>query len=256
MFQKACSKIRNSVYGIIGTSQVDKKGITCSNGTAFMIAPSILVTAAHLIHVENDPQKAVHQTFEVIRAPDIGQKMEKANLIAEDSFRDVALLQIDNPRSSYCVTLEPSPVLIGTRCGSLGFPLATVNFAKTGKMFNLVERFQGANISAFVTPVNLLGQKHSFYETDSLMYRGSSGCPGFLANSKVFSMHNKAVIESQKAKPNSPTNIQPQSETRLAISIWVPSIDIINFARDNEIVLRKRSCIFIFAKKPKQNPRK
>jgi Trypsin-like peptidase domain len=97
-----------------------------------MIAPGVLITAAHLLHVESDVTRAVHTLFEVIGAPEIGQKMEPATLIAEDSQRDIALLRLQSPRSLSCVRLETSMVPIGTICGSLGFPLAAIVSSPTG----------------------------------------------------------------------------------------------------------------------------
>lgn len=236
MFSKVCSKVRESIYGVLGSSQVNARRVNCTNATAFMIAPGVLSTAAHFVHVENDPSKPIHTSFEAIRPSDIGQKMETAQLIAEDSTRDIALLRIDSPCSNICVSLEAKRVPIGTSCGSYGFPLAQVVFTKTGKSFNLVERFQGANISAFLTPTDPSGQQLSYYETDALMYRGSSGCPGFLTNGNVFGMHIKSVVEKPKGTSSS-SKQTGQALTRLAISIWVPSMDIINFAKAHGIVV-------------------
>lgn len=234
MFSKACSQVRESIYGVLGNSKVNAKRVNFTNATAFMIAPGILSTAAHFVHVENDPSKPIHTSFEAIRMPDIGQKMEIAQLVAEDSARDIALLRIDSPRSNTCVSLEAKRVPIGTSCGSSGFPLAQVAITKAGKMFNLVERFQGASISAFLTQTDPSGQQLSYYETDALMYRGSSGCPGFLINGNVFGMHVKSVVEKPKGTSNSSKQMG-QAETRLAISLWVPSTDIVNFAKTHGI---------------------
>jgi S1-C subfamily serine protease len=235
MFKQSCSQIRNALYGVIGSSKVGNQ-INCSNGTAFMIAPGVLATAAHLAHVESNPSKPAHTLFETIRAPDIGQSMEKAQLIAEDPIRDIAILRINNPRSNTCVTLEPNVVPIGTSCGSLGFPLASITFTPAGKAFNLVERFQGSSISAFHTQT-LSGRQLSFYEIDALMYGGSSGCPGFLVNANVFGMQVRSVIDKPRGDLAGPHDKQAQTETRLAISILVPSIDIIAFAKNNGIAL-------------------
>ncbi len=229
MFREACSKIRNSIYGFLGTSQLKAHLIASSSGTAFMIAPGVLSTTAHSVHVEGDPTKPTHALFEVIRVPDIGQRMEKAKLIAEDLVRDLALLLIDNPRSITCVTLLQDIVPIGTSCGSLGFPLATVTFSQAGMRFDLIERFQGANISAFHTQADPSGRELSYYETDTLMYKGSSGCAGFTVKGNIFGMYNKSLVEQSKKDPD--------FHARLAISSWVPSIDIISFAIDNGVKL-------------------
>ena len=234
MFSKVCSQVRESIYGVLGSSKVGEKSINITNATAFMIAPGVLSTAAHFVHVENNPSKPIHTKFEAIRAPDIGQKMETAKLISEEPTLDIALLRIDNPRSDICLPFEAERVPTGTSCGSYGFPLARVDVTKTGTKFHLVERFQGASISAFVPKPS--SQHPSYYETDSLMYRGSSGCPGFLTNGKVFGMHVRVRVEKAPKTPDASKQTE-QVATRLAISLWVSSMDIINFAKANGIVV-------------------
>jgi len=234
MFEQVCSQIRNAIYGIIGTSKIGEEQINCSNGTAFMISPGVIVTASHLVHVNLDSTQPIHSLFEVIRSPDIGQKMIKAQLIVEDPVRDIALLRIENLSSTTCVSLKPDPITIGTGCGSLGFPLSSVTFTKTGKVFNLIERFQGAFISSLHTQIDPSGRQLSYYETDALMYKGSSGCPGFLVNGNVFGMHIRVFLDKAKEDQSSSST---QPETRLAISLWVPSFDIITFAKNNGIAL-------------------
>lgn len=238
MFRKACDKIRRSVYGFLGTSHLGSNRISCTMGTAFMIAPGVIVTAAHLVHIQGNPAGDIHRLFELIRGPDIGQTMERATLIAEDGFRDIALLRIENPRSHDYVKLERKVVRIGTGCGSLGFPLARIGFPEGRRNFILIQRFQGANISAFATRVNDSGQQRSYYETDSLMYRGSSGCPGFLKNSRVFGMHDRSAIEPRRSISGTVSNVRAEMGTRLAISYWVSSLDIIDFAEENGIRIR------------------
>lgn len=198
MFSKCCSKNRQVVYGVLGTSTINQNTINCANGTGFMITPGVIVTAAHLTHQGNDFSKPTHQTFEVIRVPDIGQQMEKATLISEDLIQDIALLKVINTKSKKYLKLHAKKIAIGTNCGSIGFPLAQVMFTQGKKNFNLTERFQGSNISGFVNPRDPSGRSISFYETDALMYSGSSGCPGFTKNGKVFGMHVKAMIQGKK----------------------------------------------------------
>ena len=169
-----------SIYGMLATSVVGPNRVNGSNGSAFMVSPGFLITAAHCIHQETSPAKLRHQKFELIRAPDIGQGMETAIVVATDVQKDLALLHIDRPRSCACLKLLTSLAPLGAPCGSLGFPLAHMDSTPQGISFNVVERFQGANISAFVVANDEQGRPVTFYETDSLMYGGSSGCPGFL----------------------------------------------------------------------------
>jgi S1-C subfamily serine protease len=225
MFQQACSTIRNALYGIRCDTRIGNR-LTVTNGTAFMIAQGIIVTAAHALHLDSNSTNPRHNVIKAIRAPDVGQTTETVEFIAEDTIRDLALLQIDNPRSNEKITLEQNVLPIGTSCGSLGFPLATVD--ESG--FHLVLRFQGAHISAFFTKTDSSGRSLPFYETDALMYKGSSGCPGFIVNGNVFGLHNKSRVEL-------PEGSRPRQTERYAISLWVPSTDIITFARDNGVIL-------------------
>jgi S1-C subfamily serine protease len=253
MFQQACSTVRESVYGIRCDTKVGTGGV-CSNGTAFMISPGVVVTAAHVIHKEGNFNNPIHQLFGVIRAPDVGQKLEIAQLIAEDADRDLALLRITNPRSTQSLALATNTIQIGTSCGSLGFPLAKVDSSG----FHLFIRFQGAFVSSFNADLTPSGRVLSFYETDALMYQGSSGCPGFLANGTVFGLHNRSITENPqpqqqtmgetrqqrrqrlrhelKQQAKHPTTGQRQTD-RFAISIWIPSTDIITFAHSNGVTI-------------------
>ena len=230
MFSNACVTTREAIYGALATTVIGPTSAKIGNGTAFMIAPGILVTAAHFVHVESDPSKPIHGTFEVIRAPDVSQSMEVGTFLAEDPELDLALLELRNPRSGACLTLEPRDVPRGTNCGLLGFPLAEVSVQGGRKKFNLLERFQGAYISA-VHPITLPGGRQaSYYETDALMYSGSSGCPGFLSDGRVIGMHVKSILEGKKGGSGT-------TGTRLAISLWVKSPDIIAFAAANGVTV-------------------
>lgn len=220
MFSKANKKIRNSIYGVLCQSPLANNQVNFGNGTAFMIAPGICVTAAHVLHLEGDNKKPLHVRIEVIRSPDIGGQMSIAKVIAEDLNRDMALIEIINPSDQSTVTLYQSKIDSGTNCGSLGFPLASVLEVNKQMAFNLIERFQGAYISAFQNVRHHDNTPLDFYETDSLMYGGSSGCPGFTIEEKVFGMH-VATITDGKASTNA---------SRLAIALWIPSMDIIKFA--------------------------
>jgi hypothetical protein len=169
-----------AIYGLMSISPVGPSQAMATTGTAFMIVPGVLITAAH----RATSPSPLHTLFEAIGAPDIGLAMEPATLIAEDTHRDTALLRLQNARSTTCVALETSRVAIGTSCGSLGFPLAGIVSQPKGPSLSLAQRFQGANISAFHAHPNHAGHALDFYETDSPMYRGSAGCPGFSSAAK------------------------------------------------------------------------
>jgi len=225
MFSGINKTIRNSIYGVLCQSELQGQKVIFGNGTAFMIAPGICVTAAHVLHFDSDKAKPLHQRIEVIRAPEIGGKMIGATLIAENPERDIALIKIHDLADRSMICLSENKIDIGTNCGSLGFPLANIIEINKQWGFNLVERFQGAFISAF-QKISYNGKDtFDFYETDALMYGGSSGCPGFTKDGIVFGMHVATVTDG---KENTHTN-------RLAIALWVPSMDIIEFAKKNGI---------------------
>lgn len=229
MFVKECKKVRKALYGVRALTQ-DRDNLTWTNGTGFMIFPSIIVTAGHLIHIENDFSKPIHKVFHVINALDIGKQLSEAKLLAEDPKRDVSILQVQKPTHTECVILNKEEVEVGTECGSLGFPLSEVKIDQEKKSLNftLVERFQGANISAISRNIES-DKEYSFYETDSLMYRASSGCPGFTSGGKIFGMHTRSIMDKGGSQNN--------TESRVSISLWVPSKNIIEFIQNNGINL-------------------
>ncbi|MFH1233353.1 MAG: hypothetical protein V1649_01725, partial [Patescibacteria group bacterium] len=94
--------------------------------------------------------------------------------------------------------------------------------------FNLSERFQGAYISNYADMPTASGKILPFYEIDTLMYAGSSGCPGFDPEGEIIGMQVASVM--QKNKDNA------QSE-RMAISLVVPSTDIIKFLKEQKIYI-------------------
>jgi S1-C subfamily serine protease len=223
VFQQVCETVKECVYGVVFSTPLADKRTNFSLGTGFMIAPGVLATCAHIVHMECNTGRPTHQTFQVIRAPDIGQALETAQLIAEDVDKDIALLRIEHPRSTQSLTLEPNILGIGTSCGSLGFPLSVIS--PTGQ-FLLLLRFQGASISAHNIENLPAGGTWEYYETDCLMYNGSSGCPIFTPNGQVIGMQSK--VRTPEQTPQSPTD-------RFAISICVISPQIIAFARNNRI---------------------
>jgi S1-C subfamily serine protease len=251
MFQQACQTIREAVYGIKCFTPIGGNQVNYSTGTGFMIFPGVIATAAHVIHFEANSNKAIQQTLQVIRAPDVGQNTVPVQLIAEDIDKDIAFLRLENPRSTQSVVLEPNILKMGTSCGSLGFPLSFVS----ERGFSLVLRFQGAFISAYNKEPLPSGGLWEYYETDSLMYNGSSGCPEFTVDGRVFGMQNKSRINNPSTNPKpTPQNrqqrrqqmrqqqkqqaikpTQPSPTDRFAISLLVPSTHIIAFARTNGI---------------------
>lgn len=226
MFHETCRLVREGIYGVLCHSEIGHTQTAgCSSG--FTIAPGIIATVAHGLHVNGDFNEPVHETFEVIRTPDIGKDMKFAHVIAIDDARDLALMRIQNVDDNHHLPLVNDIVPIGTSCGFLGFPLSAVNFTDDGLHFTLNERFQGAFVSAYLSDT-LHGREMDWYETDQLMYSGSSGCPGFLRDGRVIGMQSNTLTTEASSDDES---------KRLAIARQVPSTEIIAFARMNGINL-------------------
>ncbi len=224
MFHETCVKVRESIYGVLCHSEIGgTQTAGCSSG--FTIAPGVIATVAHGLHINGDFNEPIHETFEVIRTPDIGENMRFADVIAVDDARDLAFLRIQDFVDMQHVPLVKDIVPIGTSCGFLGFPLSTVSFPNDGLNFTLNERFQGAYVSAYLSDT-LHDSEMNWYETDQLMYSGSSGCPGFLLDGRVFGMQSNTLTTEASSDDES---------KRLAIARQVPSTEIIAFAKANGI---------------------
>ncbi len=228
MFTNACKTITEAVYGIVGYTRGGSRSI----GTAFMIAPSVVVTCAHIAFRDAGISGSYQERLEVIRAPEIGRQREIAKIIATDSLRDIALLDIVNSRSNISVKLAEEMCPVGTNAGPIGFPMAETTPTERGWKFEPTLRFQGGYISSFRFLPTGTDRELPFYETDTLMYPGSSGCPGFLSDCRVFGMQAASMRE-----PATPKNDGEEIGARAAISLWIPAADIRAFARANGLAI-------------------
>ena len=234
MFAKAISQNREAIYAILGSSPLQSNAITPSLGSAFMVAPGLLITAAHCILDVSKQAKAPRENLRVIRALDIGKKAEPAVVVASDGGKDLALLRIDAPQSKACLKLLDAPVPIGTHCGTSGFPCITVDFAPRSGISH-IELFQGADISSFLSETGPNGDAVSRYETDSPLFGDSSGCPGFVESGEVCGMCRRSVVDPPGNDGRPGGSAGP---TGSGVTLWVPSMDIIAFAKANGIALR------------------
>ena len=225
MFRETCRKVREAIYGVLCVSNLQDIQ-AADSGSGFMIAPGVKATVAHALHDNGDIRAPLHQTFEVIRTPDIGDDMQFAHLIAEDIDRDLVLLRVESPHDYRYLRLVETIVPIGSKCGFQGFPLSSVEFKEESLNLTLVERFQGAYVSAYLTEI-ANNRDLEWYETDQLMYSGSSGCPGFLLDGRVFGMQSNTLTAEETG----------DESKRLSIARQVPSTDILAFARANGIIL-------------------
>jgi len=219
-FSIATQQVRRAVYAVTGQTQLPGNQVNVGTGTGFLIAPGTLVTVAHAIHLDGNPTQPVHTNLAVLHCDGIGRSaFQPCSLIREDVARDIALLRITDPRTD-AVALRAERLAVGSACGSVGFPLSGPN-AQTGGM-DVFERFQGAYVSAH-RPANIDGGLTTmFYESDSLMYPGSSGCPMFAEDGTVFAM--------QKASFN-------HGQARTSISLSIPVEEIVAFAQSAGVAL-------------------
>jgi S1-C subfamily serine protease len=228
MFSKATVQIRESLYGVMARTILGTQ--TSHNmGSGVMIAPNYIITNSHGLHLNGDFKDKIHSEIEVIRSPDIGKKPTKAILFKDDPIRDLALLKIDDSSSTKCVSLENGILPSGTPCGSLGFPLSTVEAKNGGIFYGLNERFQGAFISAYFTET-VSNRTISWYEVDRVMYGGSSGCPFYLENAKVIGLQARVRTDISNGGSSQ------DKRNFLAISLLIPSPEIIKFAKDCEVI--------------------
>lgn len=217
MFQQAVKNNREAIYGILCHTT---RGTERQAGTAsgFMIAPGILATVAHVLYRN---KSEFHDLVEVIRAPDVGMNMESALPVMIDPVRDLALIRIENPRNTNSMQLTRNIIASGTICGSLGFPLSSVIFYDDHLNVNLTERFQGGFVSAYVSEYTD-NELYNWYETDSMMYSGSSGCPVFTPDGVVFGMQAATLVGEDETDGEA---------NRLSIACLGPSMDIIHMAQ-------------------------
>ena len=223
MFEKALSENREAIYAILAPASLPPEAATPSGGTAFMIAPGLLVTAARCVPGGSDPGNLPCPALSLVRAPDIGRGTERATLVSLDRGKGLALLRIDAPRSAAFLRLLDAPVPIGTQCAYSGFPRLAMDPAPLPGA-SLIEMFQGASVSSFVRTAGPGGEPVSRYVTDAPLVGDASGCPGFTASGEVFGMLDC-----------------PPGDLRSAVPSWVASMDIVSFALDNGVPLPART---------------
>ena len=224
MFRQAAATIREVLYGIIARSNLGAS-TNHNMGSGVMVAQGLIVTNAHILHLNGDVANCLHREFEVIRSPDIGKNPVKATLVGEDTFRDIALLRIDDTSNRYA-SLEPALVASGTSCGSLGFPLSVLQSNNGQTCYCFIERFQGAYVSAYIQEY-LNDKLLCWYEVDRVMYGGSSGCPFFTPDGKVIGLQTR-VRDADG---------DPHNQNFLAISLLIPSTEVLKFLKNCQIQL-------------------
>ena len=160
MFADACSNNRSSIYAFWSYSEIlgAPHHIT---GSGFTIAPGVLATCAHLVHVNKKFNNPLQTKFFVTRSQDLEQPLLEATFIAENPIQDLALLKITSPRSTDFLTIKSDKMPLGTQCGSIGFPSSIIVSDQNCTTFQNVERFQAAFVSSYSEPTDKSGNKNS-----------------------------------------------------------------------------------------------
>lgn len=219
MFSKALELNREAIYAILGSAPPPKNALSPSLGSAFMVAPGLLVTSARCLRDDAKPDNPPLEGLRVIRAHDIGKPAEPVTVLIANDRKDLALLRITSPRSSACLRLLDRPVPLGTHCGTAGFPRITIDHSPASAV-SLIELFQGADISSYVSATGTDGHSESRYETDGPLYGDPSGSPGFVDSGEVFGMYHL-----------------PAAPSPAGVSVWVPSMVILAFLQANGITV-------------------
>jgi V8-like Glu-specific endopeptidase len=209
------------MIGVVSSSVLsDKIHTRYDFSTGFLIAANTLLTTAHSVHFEGNLNNALHQRIEL--KPYNSANFTIGRLIAEDTTKDIALVSISDPVNLKMLALHSKELEIGTSIGSIGYPNPPfLSKPEGGILVDFSEKFQGAFIASSKVYEYPQGIKVKTYETDSIMYGGSSGSPGFTGEGNIFGMHQRSV--------------QTPNGERTIFSDWIASQEIIAFAQQNGI---------------------
>ncbi len=168
MFTDAYQTVFQSVYALNAGSE----GGTASYGTAFAVAPGVLVTVAHVLYRNAGDSSSLQDRILVLRAPEVKPRsqFEEAQLLGADSEYDIALITIPRPRSHSFLSLATS-LPMASRVGTISFPRF---FPGENRM--PIAQFQGGYVSSgYSKKSDSSDRQITYYETDFPMYTGSSG---------------------------------------------------------------------------------
>lgn len=210
MFATAYTDVEQCTYAVLAAIDLGAEGIDYGKGTAFMVSPGLLITAAHVLYVAGEYSRPRFPKLGVLWAPEVdAYSFESVDVLGQDIARDLALLRIPNQRHSHSVRFCTHQLSVGTACSYFGF-LAERRVTGTGCPYIFRSRSEEGTIHSFVTERRITGQLVDYYRTDSVMYSGLSGCPGFTSTGEVFGLHVASeMVNGQRG-----------------LSRWVPVDDI------------------------------
>ncbi|KQS96983.1 S1C family serine protease [Cellulomonas sp. Leaf395] len=142
---------------------------TCDGGgtgTAFLLSPTQLLTAAHVVDGSQDV------------VVELGGTSTQAHVIGFDRAGDLALIQTDAPLTGHVFRLSTTPVHKGDEVTGLGYPLdATTVVATQGRVSGLD---QPVTTESFT--------RNDMIQTDAGLNHGSSGGPLITLDESVVGM--------------------------------------------------------------------
>jgi len=184
MFNTAYNVFRNSVY-VIFTVSTTNVGSRFDWGTGFFVSERNIVSVAHVCYDDGDITTPLKQQFFILELnPNGSVVFTSIRLISHDTTLDIAVFETE--RAYPFVSRSRLNIGIGSSVCSFGFHYLTYDPIK--KHFeHFFPKMKSGVISSDVIPLN--------YVVDTIMYKGSSGCPIFDVNGDVVGMQCRNLID-------------------------------------------------------------
>ena len=132
----------------------ENSGLNLSTGTAWLITPTNLVTAYHVIENANSIQVLISESENV-----------EAHVIATDPQNDIAILELKRPLKSTPLNLAAKQPRLGAKVAVLGYPLPDLLGIKIQATTGEISGLRG------------LGDDQRFYQISAPVQSGNSGGP-------------------------------------------------------------------------------
>lgn len=151
---------------------------TCSDGgfagSAFLVSPSLMATAAHVINGASALQVSV------------GGELVDAEIFGVDLSHDLALLQLGEEVDGHVFAFSPQDPEPGTRIAAIGYPLGEPETLTEGTVSGLDRSIDTAG-----------GRYEGMLQTDTAINPGSSGGPLLDINGRVVGVADAIRTDAQ-----------------------------------------------------------
>ena len=136
------SVVEDTRSGVVHLSVFGCSPEESGSGSGFLIAPDLVVTAAHVVEGAASTSAAVDE------------QIRDATVLGLDHEADVALLQLDEPVEGYTFSWAEEDAAIGSDVAALGFPLAGGFSIVSGILSGTEQNEAGHELLRFTAPVN------------------------------------------------------------------------------------------------------